>query len=98
MDIDNLTEEQAAQIYMAITGGDKAFLKAMARAAIQTSLDMQIDMEEELPAHERSVPNTEDVHARAASYTDDCIQEFKEEINRAISETKFEVVTMVQFK
>lgn len=98
MDINNLTEEQAAQIYSAITSSDTVFLQAMARAAIQSSLDVAIDMYDEMPVEDRPVLDREHVHEMAAGYAGDMLAEFSEQLIKAISETKFEVVTMIQFK
>lgn len=84
------TQAQVADIYQHIVGQDAEFVKMMAKAAIESSADIQADMWADREPG-TAVPDENDVRNMAVSFSDDMFADFVLQFKAAMTEAKFEL-------
>jgi hypothetical protein len=83
-----LTQAQVKDVYHYIVEQNPEFVRMMAQAAIENSLEIQADMwiDDNTGAQGglRALPNVESAKAMSKSFTDDMIADFKKSFDEAV--------------
>jgi hypothetical protein len=82
-----LTQAQVSDVYQHIVAHDSEFVRMMAQAAIENSLEIQADMwidDADGQGGLRALPDVESAKAMSKSFFDDMLADFKQSFDAAV--------------
>jgi len=88
--MNTFTQEQVAQFYQAITAQDESFVIMMAKAAINSSADIQCDMWADRESG-TAVPDESDVRNMAEQFTTDMVADFMTSFVSSVKSIEFDL-------
>ena len=89
MNIKNLSQLEASQLYAAITCQESSLMKMLALAAIQSAVDIHEDMA--LEGGDALNVNATDIRTTAKAYTDETLRDFRDALCEAIQDANVRI-------